>query len=199
MPYINSHQVKQMPKGRKQGFSLIEMLVGLAILTVSMLAVGTMLMRASENSKWSNSVRIGDGLTLEIIESMRTQFTYSIFFPLDSPNSVKSSFQLQKFMPASTTKFFYQDNSANPTDGTLNTGVYSAPFNAFYLENTGKGMAAGQQFLYKWHVEDQKGLNYPPGLIKLDVTVGWDSCTGTDPASCRRKSKVTSFLIQASN
>jgi prepilin-type N-terminal cleavage/methylation domain-containing protein len=191
--------VKEMLRRNNQGFSLVEMLVGLAILTVSMLAVGTMMMRASENSKFANQVRIGDSLTGEIVESMKTRFAYSVFFPLSSPDSVKSTFRLEKLLPNSSSNYFYQDNSANPTDGTLDTGNNTAPFNADYLENTGKGMYAGQQFIYKWHVEDQQGLNYPPGLIKLDVTVGWGTCSTSDPGSCTRKSTVTSFLIQASN
>jgi prepilin-type N-terminal cleavage/methylation domain-containing protein len=201
-----------------KGFSLVELMVGLAILTTGMVAVGAMLMQSSEASKNSNQMRIGDALISEVLESMKTKFAYKTFFPLTDPDSPKNSpFRMEKNVAGSTTKYFYRDNDdtpdnavavASPVQNPLSNWAWvSNPsgYTADYAENKGKGMAAGQQFIYKWRVENPLGLNDPAKysqthkvvMVKLDVTVGWDQCTGDDPSSCRKKSKMTSFFLQA--
>jgi prepilin-type N-terminal cleavage/methylation domain-containing protein len=163
-----------------KGFSLVEVMVGVTLLTIGMLAVGSMIMRSGENSRFSAQSRAGDAIALELMETIRAEATH---MTMDNMRI----FQLQKLYPGSTTRYEYQDDS--PTNVSLQTSGMTQ-----YFEHLGKG----EGFIYKWRVEDQKDAGWPPQVLKLEVTVGWYNCGSgsNDPTTCRYTSKVTSYVVQ---
>ncbi len=164
-----------------KGFSLVEVMVGVTLLTIGMLAISSMIMRSSENSRYSGQARAGDAIALELMEEIKKAAISRTFADL-------SNLQLSKLYPGSTSKYEYLDG-ALPTPLVLTTGLTQ------YFEHLGQG----QGFIYKWRVEDQTGEKWPKGLLKVEVTVGWRNCDPMtpDPTKCTYKSTITSFILQA--
>lgn len=82
----------------EKGFSLVELMVALTILTIGMLAIGTMLKTSSEQSKRSVQNVLGDAIALELMEAVKSQATVNTLTELQNV-------RIQKLMPGSTTLY----------------------------------------------------------------------------------------------
>jgi prepilin-type N-terminal cleavage/methylation domain-containing protein len=183
----------------QKGFSMIELLVALAILMIGTLAVATMLMRSSDNSIFANRSRGGDTTALELVEAVKGEIAQTTFDEL-------SSVRIKKEVPygpiLDSGKYYeYLDASSSQT-GTAGTGNYV------------QRLGIGNGYIYKWRVEDRKtDYSLPQGTLKLEVTVGWNDrkyegkypCTGDpeplDPLNpitgCARRSRITNWIIES--
>lgn len=165
----------------QSGFSMIELLVALSILIVGTLAVATMLIRSSETTRLSNKERGGDATALELVEAVKAEAATTTFTEMEN-------LRLQKLFPGSSSKYEYQDDSTS-SKGSVGTSG-----------NFVQRLGIGQNFVYKWRVEDrQQEYQLPTGMLKLEVTVGWSNCSGSDPDSCTRRTKITNWIIEAKN
>jgi prepilin-type N-terminal cleavage/methylation domain-containing protein len=165
----------------QSGFSMIELLVALSILITGTLAVATMLIRSSETTAFSNRERSGDAIALELVEAVKAEAATTTFSEMEN-------LRLEKLVPGSSTKYEYRDDTTS-TKGSV--GI-----SGNYVQRLG----VGQNFIYKWRVEDrQQEYQLPSGMLKLEVIVGWSNCTGADPDTCARRTKITNWIIEAKN
>ncbi len=178
----------------QKGFSMLEVLVALSILIVGTFAVATMLMRSSENAIFSTQSRGSDTTALELVEAVKGEAANTTFAEL-------SSLRLEKLIPGSTSQYEYRDD-ATATTGNLGVTLPDHPYMSQYVERLGTGLG----YVYKWRVEelqlDQQTPPYPKlptGMLKLEVTVGWKNCTGNNPDTCRRRSKITNWVVESKN
>jgi prepilin-type N-terminal cleavage/methylation domain-containing protein len=170
-------------KPNEKGFSLTELMVGLTMLTIGMLAVGAMLKTSSELSKRSVQSTIGDAIALELMEAVKAQAAINTLTELQNV-------RIQKLMPGSSTLYEYQDANTY-TAGTSTTYTTN---DTQYVERLGEGRG----YVYKWHLEIQSSSSWPSKIMKLDVTVGWSNCSGSSPQNpnnCSYKTKVTTFIL----
>jgi type IV pilus modification protein PilV len=169
-------------KPNEKGFSLVELMVAITMLSIGMLAVGAMLKTSSELSRRSVQSVMGDGIALELMEAVRVQATTNTLTELQNV-------RIQKLMPGSSALYEYQDANTY-TAGTSTT--YTAN-DTQYVERLGQGRG----YVYKWHLEIQSSSSWPSNIMKLEVTVGWSntSTLPEDPKKCSYRTKVTSFII----
>lgn len=112
----------------EKGFSLVELMVALTILTIGMLAIGTMLKTSSEQSKRSVQNVLGDAIALELMEAVKSQATVNTLTELQNV-------RIQKLMPGSTTLYEYQD----ATTYTAGTSTTYKTNDTTYVERLGQG------------------------------------------------------------
>ncbi len=191
--------MEYVPRSEK-GFSLIELLVAISLLTIGMLGVGTMLSTSSRTAKFSNQTRSGDTIALELIDNLKARAT------LIDKWSGFETIKLASLVPGSTTKYEYKDADSS-TSGTVSDGSGGSHD---YLERLG----VGQGYKYKWRVEDLSkhyAKDLAPsagnvakqddalGIFKIEINVGWSYCEGDDPSTCRYKSRITNYSVYNRN
>jgi prepilin-type N-terminal cleavage/methylation domain-containing protein len=186
----------------KKGFSLVEVMVALCLLTFGMLAVSTMLTTSSELSRRSNQNILGDAIALELVETVKSRTAVNTFTEL-------GSIRISKLMPGSASMYEYQDTNLTPTTGTSTAVSGGVSIVTNFLESLG----TGRGYVYKWHLENPRSTatvagdapnwpGWPPNMLKLEVTVGWSPKSGAtpaDPALCTYKAKVTTFIFGSNN
>jgi prepilin-type N-terminal cleavage/methylation domain-containing protein len=168
----------------QNGFSLIELMVAMAILLIGTLAVASMLMTSSTNSIYANQSRGGDNKALEIVEALKGQI--SQYAPgqgigmLGLDRSGSCALKLNQILPGYTSATspgdLYQDATTQPQFGV--------PTNfpaGYYVEQKGTGPYSGTNnlrhstYIYSWKLSNiSSDCNMPTNTLLLEVTVGWN-------------------------
>lgn len=68
---MNNDRIDCRRNSSQRGFSLVEIMVAMAILAVGMLGVGTMLITSMEQDKYSTRLSAGSDIAMELVEQMR--------------------------------------------------------------------------------------------------------------------------------
>ncbi len=183
--------MRKKSASNQEGFSLVELMVAIALLTIGTLVISTMLKTSSELAGRSVQNIVGDAIALELVEAVKSQVAVHSFSDISSGTL---NLGIQKLAPGSTTIYEYQDSNALPTTGTSTTITTN---DTKFVENFG----VGRGYVYKWHVENQTNSSWPPNILKLDVTVGWSEGRSqgnplpTDPNKCLFKTRLTTFIL----
>lgn len=153
-----------------KGFSLLEAIVAVTIMTIGIIALSKLLQVSLYHYGTSTEQRNADLIAAEIFEELKGEVA--------STNTYKSVLNLQN-LTLTDPKF-----------------VPSGPINTTPANCTGScvesmGTYAGR--LYKWRVDDSQGAQ----TWRLFVTVGWGTCTGTDPSTCTYTTRLSNFLVPA--
>jgi len=165
-----------------KGFTVVEAMVAMTILTVGVLAVGTMLRVSMYYDTSSNQARIGNAVAQEIIEELKGDIASSSLIQMSVDNIAG--------VRLTDPKFVYGTTYINDVSHGCPSGV-----------NCVQQIGVYGEMPYKWQLNDRPDpASNPTGQTwantwRLQVTVGWGDCTGTDPSTCTYTTQITSFLV----
>ena len=170
-----------------KGFTLIEAIVAIAIFTVGIMGVGTMLQVSMHYDTASISVRSADAVAKEIIEELKGDIAST---PIQKSVSNLANLRL---------------TDPNFTYAATNYPAPGCPAGVNCLQQLGYYGA----IMYKWRVDDGPDPASNPtnqtwaNTWRLQVVVGWDNCSNP-PGSCTdmgggrwsyRSTQITTFLV----
>ena len=126
----------------ERGFTLVEVMVAVAIMAIGILGVASMLTMSLKSDRRTQATRFAQSIALEVMEGKQSE----------AVDTVKDDFKS--------------------------------------MQSSGDNKRQDGPFAYRWEITE-----HSTGLLRLDITVGWERCRDPkDPETCRRRSRTVNFI-----